>query len=167
MSIGMDCLPVGPDGRPSNAARDLAIQNTTSIIPNSFMPALTGWALTQFASHTVGFRWFFFIGGCVSMISTCMMWFTVHPLDEPLDKPFQCTRHCFASRRIYDAMRREKIEEKQRTEGVSAAVVHNARVSVGAQLCDRLLFGTEGEKTRMLRVAEVDTPLLRGTSAIQ
>ena len=77
----------------------------------------------------------------------------------------QCTRHCFAIRRICGAVRREKIEERQRNEGVSATVVHNAPVSVGAQLCDRLLFGKEGEKMRMLRVAEVEKPLLRGTIA--
>lgn len=38
-----------------------------------------------------------------------VFYLTVHPLDEPLDKPCQCTRHRFKGRAEYDQQRREKL----------------------------------------------------------
>ena len=57
-SLSMDCLPVGKDGRPSNAARDRAIQATHRAIPSAFMPALVGYGITCFPSAALGYREF-------------------------------------------------------------------------------------------------------------
>lgn len=41
-TLQFDVLPVGPDGRPKSAARDMSVQATASIVPNMVMPAVLG-----------------------------------------------------------------------------------------------------------------------------
>ena len=109
-ALGMDVLPVDEHGRPTNAGRDQSIAMTNFILPSAVMPAVLGWWLTQFTSHTEGFRYFFLIGGLVNLSQTGLFWACVHPLEEPLDRACQCTRHRFRGRPEHDLKRRKKME---------------------------------------------------------
>ena len=96
-ALSMDCLPVGSDGRPSNAARDRAIQATHRVIPTAFLPAVVGWGFfSHFSSVVTAYRWAFALSNMLNLVSTAVFYLAVHPLEEPLDKPCQCTRHCYA-----------------------------------------------------------------------
>ena len=107
-TLNLDILPLGPDGRPSSAARDMSVQATASIVPNMVMPAVLGWWLTKFSSHYVGFRYFYAIGGSIGLIANLLFCTNVHPLNEPLDRCCQCTRHRFAGRTEHDLRTRAK-----------------------------------------------------------
>ena len=155
-ALSMDCLPVGPDGRPSNAARDRAIQATHRAIPNSFMPALVGFWIAGFPTAALGYRWSFGVGNAINLLSTAVFYLALHPLEEPLDKPCQCTRGCLASRRAHDARRRAKVAAAAAAVGVVGSAPTVAVVPLGAELCDWLLFGAAPEAgsgaTRTVRV---------------
>lgn len=97
----------------------MSVQATASIVPNMVMPALLGWWLTKFSSHYLGFRYFYGIGGTVGLLANLLFCTNVHPLEEPLDRACQCTRHMFDGREEHDARRRAKLK-RDKDEHVAA-----------------------------------------------
>lgn len=50
-ALGVDVLPIGPDGRPSNPARDSNLQGYAGLLPNAILPLFLGGAMKWFPSH--------------------------------------------------------------------------------------------------------------------
>ena len=114
---------------------------TNFILPSAVMPALLGFWLTKFPTHTRGFQTFFMLGGIINQSQTLMFWLCVHPLDEPLDLACQCTRHRFAGRQEYDLVRRKQMEEKTVAAYSTLAQQKAAPGAVDAQPVRRLQAG--------------------------
>ena len=111
----MDCLPIGIDGRPKNAGRDQSLQGTSGQIPSALLPILLAGLLSSglFSTHLWGYRFFYAAAAVLGLLRLLTLALAVHPAEELLGRPLQCTRHRF--RAAYDAARRRRSGPRLRT----------------------------------------------------
>jgi hypothetical protein len=103
-ALQMDCLPAGRDGRPLDPARDFGLIGWANRISMLFLPIVIGQGIKYFPSHAAAYRFMYLTGGTISFASFLIYALLVHPLDEQLDLPLQCTRRLFHA--SYDKDRR-------------------------------------------------------------
>ena len=155
-ALGMDCLPIGPDGRPKNAGRDQSLQGTSGQIPGALMPIVLAALLSSglFPSHLWGYRCFYAAAAVLGVLRLPLLALAVHPAEERLGRSLQCTRHRF--RAAHDAARRRRRSSvvdmlhqgvpntMTSTPGLSSRGTCDSGggVPIGARLCDALLFAT-------------------------
>ena len=147
-SLGPDVLPVGEDGRPSNAGRDTQLQGWAGRVPNVFLPMALGSAIQWFPDHLSAFNTFYIVGGTVSIVSWWILAMFVHPPNERPGRDWQCTRHwCHGG--DDDPWYLPGGVYGDRKNPLGGRVAHDngdARAGgrgggVGARLCDECLFG--------------------------
>ena len=117
-AIGMDVLPADENGRPTNAGRDSSLASLNGIVPGAILPSILGHYITTFPNHQKGFAFMFAIGGVINVLQNLMLYGCVHPLNEPLDKPCQCTRSYFKGRKEHDFKKRRQLAERARAVGL-------------------------------------------------
>jgi hypothetical protein len=66
---------------------------------------MIGQGIKYFPSHQAAYRFMYLTGGIICVFSFLIFALLVHPLDEKLDLPLQCTRRLFHA--DYDADRRQ------------------------------------------------------------
>eukprot|EP01051_Picozoa_sp_SAG22_P016071 SAG22_NODE_2201_length_2844_cov_1.754098_1_plen_741_part_00 len=150
-ALGMDCLPTGPDGRPKNAGRDQALQGQAGRIPGAVMPIALAGLLGFFPTHLLGYRWFFAVAALLGALQLAVLALLVHPLEERLDRPLQCTRHWF--RADHDNKRRRRRSSAIDMLNLGRAAVlgedgdgpswEDGGLAAGAGYLDRMLFGAD------------------------
>jgi Na+/melibiose symporter-like transporter len=138
-AIQMDCIPVGADGRPLNAGRDMCLYCCASLLCATGFPLLLGHAFTWFPSHVEAYNTFWVIGGLIGVVAYAMLAMLVHPRDEPIDRSCQCTRA--RTHRAHDERRRREAEAEAATKSPTPlGLTRRLVASPGARICDAMLF---------------------------
>eukprot|EP01049_Picozoa_sp_SAG25_P010771 SAG25_NODE_1218_length_3582_cov_13.521102_3_plen_475_part_00 len=76
-----DCLPVGENGQPKNAARDIQLYSLAGSLPALVLPVATGAAFKLFTSEGEAFRVFYLVGGTLSLLTLPMI-LLINPYKE-------------------------------------------------------------------------------------
>eukprot|EP01051_Picozoa_sp_SAG22_P001016 SAG22_NODE_35_length_27276_cov_20.395849_4_plen_119_part_00 len=114
-------------GQPLNAARDMMIIGSMTMVTGAVVPTILGHAFVVFDSKVSAYRSFFLAAATIHFFSVCLLFF-VNPAEE--------------KRRAAAA----EVARAAGSKGVLTAALlapQMAEVPIGARLCDRLLYHSD------------------------